>query len=316
MRYTTSALLVAAPLVAATASSKRGLCVVSTETTSDDAIWTNNTDLTWYYNYAAVPTPDYKNKLNFVPMLWGAPEDPANDMTFYNTVSNLVSEGQNITYVLGFNEPDGCTGGYGGSCVSAATAAQVWKKQMEPLKRDFGIKLGAPAVTGATTGFNWLQNFFTECAALVNSSDTASNTTSCEVDFIPAHWYGNFEGLASHLGQLNSTYENISAIWVTEFACADCSLEDSQTFANQSFEYLDRIPYMQKYSYFGAFRSSVSNVGPNAAFLTEKGKLTDIGAMYLNKASTGAVPHGSASTVAKFAGWSGLVAATIFWSIL
>ncbi|KAG9878209.1 glycoside hydrolase family 128 protein, partial [Aureobasidium melanogenum] len=201
MRYIAPALLVAAPLVAATASSKRGLCVVSTQTSQDDAIWTNDTDLTWYYNYGAVPTPDYANKLNFVPMLWGAPEDPANDMTFYNTVSNLIKEGQNITYVLGFNEPDGCSSG--GSCVSAATAAQVWKKQMEPLKRDFGVKLGAPAVTGATTGFNWLANWFSECAALVASSGSNStNNTSCEVDFIPAHWYGNFEGLASHLGQI------------------------------------------------------------------------------------------------------------------
>lgn len=45
MRYITPALLVAAPLVAATASSKRGLCVVSTETSQDDVIWTNETDL-------------------------------------------------------------------------------------------------------------------------------------------------------------------------------------------------------------------------------------------------------------------------------
>jgi hypothetical protein len=213
---------------------------------------------TWYYNYAAVPTPEYQGKLNFVPMLWGAPQDPANDMTFYNTVSNLIKGGQNITHVLGFNEPDGCSSG--GSCVSAATAAQVWKKQMEPLKRDFGVKLGAPAVTGAPTGFNWLANWFSECAALVASSGGSSNTTSCEVDFIPAHWYGNFQGLASHLGQVNGTYQNISETWVTEFACAGCTLEESQSFANQSFEYLDRVSAVGEYSYFGAFRSSVSNV--------------------------------------------------------
>ncbi|KAI4794148.1 hypothetical protein E4T44_07452 [Aureobasidium sp. EXF-8845] len=316
MRFTTSALLVAVPLVAATASSKRGLVVVHSETTADDTIWTNDTDLTWYYNYAANPTPEYTNKLNFVPMLWGAPDNPSTNTTFYDTVASLIKGGQNITHVLGFNEPDGCGQGYGGSCVSAAVAAQVWKKQMEPLKRDFGIKLGAPAVTGAPTGFNWLANWYTECAALVASSGGSSNTTSCEVDFIPAHWYGDFGGLASHLGQINSTYQNISQTWVTEFACAGCTLEASQTMANQSFEYLDRISYMGKYSYFGAFRSSVSNVGPNAAFLTQKGQLTDIGALYLNKASTGAIPKGSASTVAKFAGWGGVVVASVFWSIL
>ena len=192
-------------------------------------------------------------------MLWGAPSDPANDMTFYNTVKSLRSQGYNISYVLGFNEPDGCSSG--GSCVTAAAAAQVWKKQFEPLKRDFGIKLGAPAVTGATTGFTWLANFFSECAVLAASSgNSTTNTTSCEVDFIPAHWYGNFEGLASHLGQINGTYQNISDIWVTEFAYNDGTLAESQSFANTSFEYLDRISYMQRYSYFGAFRSDVSNV--------------------------------------------------------
>jgi hypothetical protein len=94
----------------------------------------------------------------------------------------------------------------------------------------------------------------------VASSGGSSNTTSCEVDFIPAHWYGNFQGLASHLGQVNGTYQNISETWVTEFACAGCTLEESQSFANQSFEYLDRVSAVGEYSYFGAFRSSVSNV--------------------------------------------------------
>ena len=31
------------------------------------------------------------------------------------------------------------------------------------------------------------------------------------------------------------------------------------------------------YSYFGAFRSDVSNIGANSAMLTQNGKLTDIG---------------------------------------
>lgn len=224
---------------------------------------------TWYYNYGAVPTPDYQNKLNFVPMLWGPPEDPATDMTFYNTVSNLIKEGQNITYVLGFNEPDNCYGGTGGSCTSAATAAQIWKKQMEPLKNEFGVKLGAPAVRGSPDGFNWLANWFSECAALVASSGGSSNTTSCEVDFIPAHWYGDFQGLASHLGQINATYPNISSMWVTEFACADYTLEASQSFANQSFSYLDRYDAVKEYSYFGAYRSSVSNVSFSISILID-----------------------------------------------
>lgn len=224
-----------ADLALATTSAKRGLCYVSTDHEADDNIWDNSTsDLTWYYNYGASPEAEYDGTdLEFVPMLWGAPSNPTTDMTFYNTVKGLIEGGQNITYVLGFNEPDGCTSG--GSCVDAETAAQVWKTQMEPLKKAYGVKLGAPAVTGATTGFTWLQNFFTQCAAL------SSNGTSCEVDFIPVHWYGDFQGLASHLGQVNGTYQNISAMWVTEYAYPDGSLEDSQDFYNTSAEYFDRL---------------------------------------------------------------------------
>lgn len=48
-----------------------------------------------------------------------------------------------------------------------------------------------------------------------------------------------------------------------------------------------------RYSYFGAFRSDVSNVGANAAFLTSNGKLTDIGSWYLGGSVTGNKPSGA-----------------------
>lgn len=64
--------------------------------------------------------------------------------------------------------------------------------------------------------------------------------------------------------------------------------------------------FLDRYSYFGSFRSDVSNVGPNAAMLTQKGELTDIGAWYLGQPemAEGNVPKSAASTTAKFAGWA------------
>lgn len=70
---------------------------------------------------------------------------------------------------------------------------------------------------------------------------------------------------------------------------------------------------MKRYSYFGAFRSSVSNVGPNAAFLTQKGELTDIGAWYLGKEETNHTPKGGAARAATFAGWAVAVLATMVY---
>ncbi|KAI9865826.1 MAG: hypothetical protein M1824_000086 [Vezdaea acicularis] len=280
--YALIPLLLALPLTHATTSPKRGLVYVApAKSTSDNTIWTQPpSDLTWYYNYQDVPTAAFAgNGLEFVPMLWGAPTNPTTNTSFLDSIKSQLAAGANITSVLFLNEPDGSSA-TGGSATDAITAAQVWQTQIEPLKAH-GIKLGGPAVTGAQNGFNWLQNFFNACAG------------NCSVDFLPVHWYGNFEGLASHIGQVRGTYMN-SSIWVTEYALPNSPLKDTQGFFNTSEEYFDRIDYIERYSYFGAFRSSVSNVGPNAAFLTQDGKLTDIGSWYLGRAATGNVPKGAA----------------------
>jgi hypothetical protein len=50
------------------------------------------------------------------------------------------------------------------------------------------------------------------------------------------------------------------------------------------------------YSYFGAFRSSVSNVGPNAAMLDQNGRLTDIGSWYMGGVATNNIPKKSGAS--------------------
>ena len=93
-------------------SSKRGLVYVPDEKyPQDDANWDSSTsDLTWYYNYASKPSPAFANfpKLQFVPMLWGT----GNSSTFLSDVQSQIKAGANITYVLGFNEPDGDSSTY------------------------------------------------------------------------------------------------------------------------------------------------------------------------------------------------------------
>lgn len=214
-----------------TTSSKRGLVYVpSSKHPEDDRFWDSPTsDLTWYYNYASTPSPSFanSNKLQFVPMLFGA-NDSSTGTAFLDDVQSQIKGGAKIPYVLAFNEPDGQ--GNGGSNVPADLAAETWIREIEPLKK-LGVKLGAPAVTGATTGFAWLQNFFTACKG------------KCSADFIPVHWYGNFEGLASHIGQVRGTYPNMT-IWVTEFADNDVSLTETESFYNSSSQYFDRIEYI------------------------------------------------------------------------
>lgn len=209
-------------------SSKRGLVYVpSSKYPADDRVWDSPTsDLTWYYNYGPSPSPSYSSstKLQFVPMLFGAPP-LSSDTSFLEEVRSQIRQGVNIKYALAFNEPD--LQGNGGSNVAPDIAAEVWINQMEPLRKQ-GVKLGAPAVTGAPTGFIWLENFFDACSG------------KCRPDFIPIHWYGDFQGLASHIGQVRGTYPNMT-IWVTEYAHNHVTLEESQSFFNSSAEYFDRL---------------------------------------------------------------------------
>lgn len=58
-------------------------------------------------------------------------------------------------------------------------------------------------------------------------------------------------------------------IWITEYALDDADLESTQAFFNESLKYLDESDVVERYSYFGTFRSDVSNVGPNVTMIDE-----------------------------------------------
>jgi len=101
-----------------------------------------------------------------------------------------------------------------------------------------------------------------------------------------------------------------TSIWITEYALNNASLTETQDFYNMSAEYFDRLDYVERYSYFGSFRSDVSNVGPNAAMLNNKGQLTDIGSWYLGGKATGNAPSVSAAPTNAIGGWT-LLAGTV-----
>ncbi|KAL2258005.1 hypothetical protein VTK26DRAFT_8854 [Humicola hyalothermophila] len=271
-------------------SPKRGLVFTPNETTRvDDRIWVQEPScLTWYYNYRPEPEPTYndipQSEFEFVPMLWGAPED-LDDTSFLSTVRGLVEDkGIHITNVLSFNEPDGPFE-HGGSHMDPADAARVWVKNLIPLQ-EMGVRVGLPACTAAPSGLSWLQNFLSECSKLISTDETTRN---CTYDFVTIHWYGNFEGLASHMGDYSAAFPN-KTMWITEYNLDHQDLKATQLFYNMSAEYFDRLDSVERYSLFGAFRSDVSNVGPNGAMLSADGSLTDIGAWYLGRTATGVVP--------------------------
>jgi hypothetical protein len=198
MRSSRALVWVLGAVVSATSSTKRGLVFVpNSNYPQDNKVWTKTgSDLTWYYNYGSSPSPAYaaysQDEFEFVPMIWGN----VAGTEWLDEVNVVIRSGRKISHVLGFNEPDGDMS-TGGSALDPSVAAQVWVKNVEPLAAQ-GIKLGMPACTGGWGGLPWLTQFVGNCSNLVSTSTVTKN---CTFDFLPMHWYGNFAGLASHMGE-------------------------------------------------------------------------------------------------------------------
>lgn len=223
LRLPTTILCSLLPLIAAQSSSyKRGLVYIGNKHASSDAtVWSTNTDLTWYYNYAPDPTPELQNSsLHFVPMFWGRDSDTG----FKDSITSRKKAGENITHVLGMNEPD-MEKKVGGSSLSPSDAAKLWQEQIEPLK-DLGIKVGAPVVSGSPIGYAWMRDWQDACDG------------KCNPDFMPIHWYGVFDAFESWLENTTITYPDLD-IWVTEFGLPNANAAATEVFLNQSLSLLD-----------------------------------------------------------------------------
>lgn len=207
-------------------SSKRGLVYVpNAQHPEDDSRWkASGSDLAWYYNYGDSPSKAFADsQMEFVPQLWGRPSTQGST-AFLDSIRSQLQAGTNITHVLGFNEPD--LAAYGGSNIDPTTAADIWSREIQPLS-SLGVKLGSPACSSASEGLLWMQQFLSACK-------------NCTIDFMTVHFYGSFEGLASHIGQYVGTFNK--SVWVTEYAYPGASLEDTEVFFNQSASFMDRNP--------------------------------------------------------------------------
>ncbi|KAG9258811.1 uncharacterized protein F5Z01DRAFT_4496 [Emericellopsis atlantica] len=284
----------ALPLLAATgvlANPKRGLVFVPNEDhPEDNKIWPEDSAISWYYNYESRPSPAFadisQSDFAFVPMQWGVDANNPTDDTFLRNVEEQLDGGTNITHVLGFNEPDG-TLDIGGSDTLPEVAAEAWVVNFEPLAKR-GVKLGLPACTGGWDGMPWLRQFLGNCSEIL--SDGKDDKKNCTWDFLPVHWYDNVEGLKSHINERREEWPGVE-IWVTEYAYAHKSLDEVQEHFNTTLEYFDDSDFIGGYTYFGAFRSEVSNVGPDVTFLNNDGKLTDVGSWYMGRSATGVDPQ-------------------------
>lgn len=143
-------------------------------------------------------------------------------------------------------------------------------------------KISHPSTTGSPNGLEWLRKFNESCYEI-------DKENGCPTDFVAAHWYGNFDGLSAWLGTLDEFYNTNTTrdppikIWVTELGLPQQSAEQTVQMMNQTLPYLDKLDYVEKYAWFGAFRTDEANAwtGNGVALFDGEGGLTELGARYL-----------------------------------
>ncbi|KIJ53573.1 glycoside hydrolase family 128 protein [Sphaerobolus stellatus SS14] len=207
--------------------------------------------ITWAYNWSPHTRGlESVQNVEFIPMQWNA--------VFIEQLAEHIAT-HRPAVILGFNEPD-----LSSQCnMPPKEAAELWKKYIMPLRR-FGVRLGAPAVTSAEFGRQWLRDFFA-CGG-------------CEVDFLSLHWYGDSIGaFYDYVWSMHGEFGK--PVWITEFASTSSDDAAVQDFMRQTIQYLDTLDFVERYSWFGGFRQDGKN---HYAMMDESGRLNALGHIYMN----------------------------------
>lgn len=279
---------------------KKGFAYIGNSDAADDKLLASDrSPLVWYYNWSPYATTDVipTGSLEFIPMIYGI------DATETSRTEEVISGlDKSSTHLLSFNEPDGTTSG-GGSSISPEDAAKAYIDYVVPFRNGSkggrNWKISHPSTTGSPMGLEWLRSFNSSCYDI-------DPENGCPTDFVSVHWYGGFVGLASWLGTLNEFYNANSAnntevkIWVTEMALPQQSADATVGMMNQTLPYLDDLEYVERYAWFGAFRTGDANewTGDGVALFDNDGGLTELGALYMgDKFQEGQKGQGSAAGV-------------------
>ncbi|TFK22859.1 hypothetical protein FA15DRAFT_621881 [Coprinopsis marcescibilis] len=231
--------------------------------------------VSWYYTWSVWPVNNRRSNLEFVPMLWGQ----KTVAEFESNIDSVLRRGSpKVTAVLGMNEPELPAQGN----MTAAEAVDLWHEHMEPL-RESGLRLGSPSVSSSPAGKRWLEGFFETCNG------------TCNVDFIPIHWYGtDGDAFITHLWDYWYAFNR--TIWVTEWACHNfvdqdrqCSPEGVVTFMNKTQSFMDNATFVERYAWFGAMKN-MQGVNSANALMDGSGQISSLGRQYINSTGLESIP--------------------------
>ena len=196
----------------------------------------------WYYGWS-FNRPSFGAQ-QYVPMTWGRGGASIENVAYFY-------QRNDIDHLLSFNEPDNASQS---NIASIDTAIARYKIMMQT-----GLRLGAPATTQdqAFGAGKWQTNFM-----------AAAQAQNVRIDFIPVHWYdwGNqnnnqatdsltaqavFNRFKTYIERVNAAYPALK-IWITEYNTNvnRTSPTVHKYFMKLSSDWLNTLPYIERYAYF------------------------------------------------------------------
>ena len=168
---------------------------------------------------------------------------------------NVVRSNQPIIHF--FNEPERAG-------ISPEHAANVWKNQMLPLRRNHGKKLVSPSCSNDQRGQNWINRWM----QLV-----AGNPP----DYLGLHYYGtDGNAMIRYIQQMHQQHSGIPII-VSEWASTSRNYNDVLGMTIQLANWMDGTDWSFAYALFGCRRQVADDfVSPAAQLMNPDGSFRDL----------------------------------------
>jgi len=182
---------------------------------------------TWFYSWSADQSS--KTNLEYVPikqnMGWPGWSE--------------ISGKQNVSHVLGYNEPDHTEQ----SNVTVAQAVAAWPDMLKT-----GLRVGSPACTN----FGWLYEFMDSCKAKNYRVDYVA-VHAYWGDKSPQNWYNDLKYIHERTGRpIWITEWNNGANWTKEWWPADWKSQQAKQLADitKIIQVLDTAHFIERYSIY------------------------------------------------------------------
>lgn len=156
-----------------------------------------------------------------------------------------------------FNEPERAG-------ITPERAADVWVRQMLPLREKWGKKIVGPACASDPGGEAWLAEFMQRVA-------------EHPPDYLGVHYYGaSGEAAIKYITAMHEKYPGLPII-VSEIASISRDKDEVRGFTADLANWMDEMPWIFEYAFFGCMRKVADDfVSPAAQLMNEDGSFTDL----------------------------------------